>query len=122
MGSNESRAVAIVGLGAVLPDALSVGQFWDNLIQRRYSITEVPPDRWSIAHYYNPDPAAPDKTYSKIGGWVQGFDFNWKNFHIPPRVSASMDPSQKWALDITAQALEDYGFPSGRWTWSGPPP
>ena len=78
---------------------------------KRYSITEVPPDRWSIADYYDPDPAAPDKTYSKIGGWVRGFEFDWKQYHIPPRVAAAMDEGQQWAVTIAAEALADYGYP-----------
>lgn len=106
-----NRAVAIVGLGAILPDAPSVAAFWENLLKKRYSITEVPPDRWSEADYYDPDPAAPDKTYSRIGGWVRGFEFDWKQYRVPPKVAAAMDPSQQWAVTIAAHALADYGFP-----------
>ena len=61
----SSRAIAIVGLGAILPDAPNARAFWQNIINKRYSITETPPERWSIADYYDPDHNAPDKTYSK---------------------------------------------------------
>src|SRR5579859_859166 len=110
MDSSE-RAIAIVGLGAILPEAPDVPTFWNNVLRKRYSITDVPPERWSVADYYDPDPAAPDKTYSKIGAWVRGFEFDWKRFHIPPRVVAAMDPSQQWAVSVAAQALDDYGYP-----------
>ena len=111
MEPDINRAVAIVGVGAILPDAPDAPAFWKNLCDKRYSITEVPPDRWSIADYYDPDPSAPDKTYSKIGGWVRGFSFDWKRFRIPPRVAAAMDEGQQWAVTIAAAALADYGYP-----------
>ena len=76
MEDSTGRAIAIVGLGAILPDAPDVQQFWQNIIEKRYSIREVPAERWSTVDYYDPDPAAPDRTYSKIGGWVRGFQFN----------------------------------------------
>ncbi|MCA9973481.1 MAG: acyltransferase domain-containing protein, partial [Anaerolineales bacterium] len=105
------RAIAVVGVGAILPDAPSAAAFWQNLLDRRYSITDVPADRWRAADYYDPDPKAPDKAYSKIGGWVRGFEFDWKRFRIPPRVAAAMDEGQQWALTIAADALADYGYP-----------
>ena len=107
----SERAVAIVGLGAILPDAPSARAFRDNVWAKKYSITEVPPDRWSVADYYDPDPAAPAKTYSKIGAWVRGFQFDWKRWHIPPRVAGAMDEGQQWAITIAAEALADYGYP-----------
>src|SRR5271157_5600422 len=97
------RAIAIVGLGAILPDALDVAAFWQNICGKRYSITEVPSERWNIADYYDAEPKAPDKTYSKIGGWVCGFTFDWKHYHIPPRVVAAMDGTQQWAVAVSAQ-------------------
>ncbi len=109
---STDRAIAIVGVGAVLPDAPSAAAFWNNIIGKRYSITETPPDRWSIADYYDPDPKAPDKTYSKIGGWVRGFEFDWRRFRLPPRVAAAMDEGQQWAVTIAAEALADYGYPN----------
>ncbi len=112
MSERRERAVAVVGLGAILPDALSAPAFWNNVIGRRYSIAEVPAGRWAIADYYDPDPAAPDKSYSKIGGWVRGFAFDWKRFTMPPRVMAVMDEGQQWAVTIAAEALADYGYPS----------
>ena len=105
------NTIAIVGIGAILPGAINASSFWENILNKSYSITEVPPDRWSLDDYYDPSPAAPDKTYSKIGGWVQGFKFDWKKFRIPPKVASAMDLSQQWALTIAEQALADYGYP-----------
>ena len=111
MSERSERAVAIVGLGAILPDAPCARAFRDNVWAEKYSITEVPPDRWSVADYYDPDPAAPAKTYSKIGAWVRGFTFDWKRWVIPPRVAGAMDEGQQWAITIAAEALADYGYP-----------
>lgn len=113
MEETANRAIAIVGAGAILPDAPNVTAFWENVKSGRYSITEVRPDRWDPALYYDPDPAAPDKTYSKIGGWVREFTWDplkWR-MPLPPRVTDAMDQAQKWAIAATREALEDYGYP-----------
>ena len=114
MENTAHRALAIVGVGATLPDAPNVPAFWENVKKGRYSITEVAPQRWDPALYYDPDPAAPDKTYSKIGGWVKEFDWNPRKWRlaIPPRVVEAMDVAQEWAVGCTREALEDYGYPS----------
>ena len=67
MENTAYRAIAIVGAGAILPDAANVSEFWENVKNGRYSISEVQPERWDSALYYDPDHSAPDKTYSKIG-------------------------------------------------------
>jgi acyl transferase domain-containing protein/NAD(P)-dependent dehydrogenase (short-subunit alcohol dehydrogenase family)/acyl carrier protein len=113
MENTSHRAIAIVGVGAVLPDAPNVPAFWKNVKEGRYSISEVSPDRWDPALYYDSDHSAPDKTYSKIGGWVREHVWDpmkWR-LPIPPRVVEAMDESQKWAIACTREALEDYGFP-----------
>ncbi len=113
MEDTSYRAIAIVGVGAVLPDAPNVEAFWKNVKEGRYSISEVKPDRWDPELYYDPDHSAPDKTYSKIGGWVREHVWDpikWR-LPIPPRVVDAMDVSQKWAIASTREALEDYGYP-----------
>ncbi len=113
MENTSYRAIAIVGVGAVLPDATNVHAFWENVKNGRYSISEVQPDRWDPALYYDADPNAPDKTYSTIGGWVRDFAWDPIKWHlpVPPRVVDAMDESQKWAIACTREALEDYGYP-----------
>ena len=113
MEDTAYRAIAIVGAGAILPDAPNVAAFWQNVKTGRYSITEVSPDRWDPALYYDADHSAPDKTYSKIGGWVRDFEWNPLKWHIavPPKVVDAMDDAQKWAIACTREALEDYGYP-----------
>jgi len=113
MEDTAYRAIAIVGVGAVLPDAPNVTAFWENVKSGRYSISEVTPDRWDPALYYDPDPRAPDKTYCKIGSWVREYVWDPMKWHlaIPPRVVEGMDEAQKWAIACTRQALEDYGYP-----------
>jgi acyl transferase domain-containing protein/acyl carrier protein len=107
----SSRAVAIVGVSAILPDAPDAQTFWENIKSSRYSISEVPQGRWDPALYYDPDHSAPDKTYSKIGGWVRDWQWQphqWK-LPIPPTIADAMDDSQKWAVALAHEALVDYG-------------
>ncbi len=113
MESTAHRAIAIVGVGAILPDAPNVPAFWNNIKTGRYSISDVELDRWDPALYYDADPAAPDKTYSKIGGWVREYTWDpmkWK-LPVPPKVADAMDVAQQWAVACTREALEDYGYP-----------
>ena len=113
MEATAQRAIAIVGVGAILPDAPDAATFWTNVKQGRYSITDVTSDRWDPALYYDADPAAPEKTYSKIGGWVRAWEWDpirWK-LPVPPRVGDAMDDGQKWGVACTRQALLDYGWP-----------
>ncbi len=105
------RAVAVIGVGAILPDALDAKAFWQNVVTGRNSVSEVTPDRWNSADYYDPDPKAPGKTYSKIGGWVRGVSFEPTKYRIPPTVAAAMDDGQKWALLCAGEALRDAGHP-----------
>jgi acyl transferase domain-containing protein/acyl carrier protein/NAD(P)-dependent dehydrogenase (short-subunit alcohol dehydrogenase family) len=113
MKSSSHKAIAVVGLGAVLPDAPNVDAVWNNLKTGRYSITDVPTERWNPDFYWDPDPAAPDRSYSKIGGWVR--DFEWQplkwRLPIPPLVSNSMDRTQKWSIIGARQALQSFGYP-----------
>ena len=114
MENTAHRAIAIVGVGAILPDAPNAPAFWNNVKTGRYSISEVPADRWDPERYFDADPNAPDKTYSKIGGWVREYAWDpmkWK-LPIPPRVAAGMDLAQQWAVACTREALEDYGYPN----------
>jgi len=113
MESTAYRAIAIVGAGAILPDAPNVPAFWENIKNGRYSVTEIDPKRWDPALYYDPDHAVPDKTYSKIGGWVRDYAWDPVKWHllVPPRVVDAMDGAQKWAIACTREALEDYGYP-----------
>ena len=114
MEDTAHRAIAIVGAGAIMPDAPNVPAFWENIKAGRYCISEVTPDRWDPASYFDSDHTAPDKTYSKIGGWVREFPWDpikWR-LPIPPRVAQAMDLAQQWALACTREALEDYGYPA----------
>jgi len=97
----------------VLPDAPDAPSFWENIKQGRYSISEVPRDRWDPELFWDADPKAPDKTYSKIGGWVKEWAWEPLKWHlpIPPKVSESMDRTQKWALLGAREALADFGYP-----------
>ena len=102
--------VAVIGLGAVMPDANDLKTFWHNIRTGKDSIREVPPDRWRTEDFYHPDPKVPDKSYTKIGAWISSFEFDSLKYRIPPRVAQAMDNVQKWAVESARQALEDSGY------------
>ena len=102
--------IAIIGLGCVLPGGIGVGNFWKFLLKKGYAVREVSRDRWDPEIYYSSDRSTPDKTYCKIGAFVEGFEFDATKFRIPPNVAQRIDLMQKWALVAAQEALEDAGY------------
>ena len=111
----QPEPIAIVGISAIMPDAPTAQDFWSNIRGGRYSISDVPTDRWDPELFYDADPyTTEDKTYSRIGGWVREFPWEpmaWK-LPIPPSVAAHFDEGQMWSVSASRSALLDAGWPN----------
>jgi len=107
-GSHEP--IAIIGVGAVMPGALNAPEFWENIKGGVSSISDVPPERWNTEFFFSDDREAPDKTYSKIGGWITGYEFDRKQFRMPPSVIDKIDHTQLVCLTSVREALNDAGY------------
>jgi len=53
---------------------------------------------------------APDKTYSRWGGFIDDVAFDPIEFGMPPNSLSSIDPLQLLALKATKDALADSGY------------
>jgi acyl transferase domain-containing protein/NAD(P)-dependent dehydrogenase (short-subunit alcohol dehydrogenase family)/phosphopantetheinyl transferase len=107
----STPAIAIVGIGCRFPGGSTGPEaYWQNIVAQRYAIGEVPKDRWDAELFYDPDPAVPDKTYCRIGGFLTDFVFDPKAFRIPPNVARQVDPVQQITLMCVADALRDAGL------------
>ncbi len=111
-GHNEG--IAIVGLGGIFPDASDIAAYWRNITSGKYSIREIPAERWSTKLFYSADRNAPDKSYSAIGGFLTEPEFDSKAFRIPPAVAETMDLAQRVSLLAVREALQDAGYYNSR--------
>ncbi|MEM9217717.1 MAG: SDR family NAD(P)-dependent oxidoreductase, partial [Cyanobacteria bacterium P01_F01_bin.150] len=110
--SLETDAVAIVGLACRFPGAPDKEAYWQLLTDGMDAIREVPPERWDIDAYYDPDPDAPGKMTTRYGGFIDGIDqFDASFFGIAPREAIELDPQQRLLLEMSWQALEDANIP-----------
>ncbi len=69
--------VAVVGIGALFPASTGPAQFWCNVREGRDLITDVPSTHWLAEDYYDPDPAAADKTYCRRVWWAAARSAAW---------------------------------------------
>ncbi|HZU68918.1 MAG TPA: type I polyketide synthase [Ktedonobacteraceae bacterium] len=109
----RTEPIAIIGMSCRFPGgANSPEAFWKLLVEGRDAITEVPPDRYDINEFYDPDIDAPGKTVSRWGGFLDAIDqFDPMFFGISPREANYLDPQQRLLLEVTWEALERAGIP-----------
>ncbi|MBN2047226.1 MAG: acyltransferase domain-containing protein, partial [Anaerolineaceae bacterium] len=111
--SLSDHPVAIIGLGSIFPQAENISTYWDNIFNEVDCVTDIPASRWAVDDYYDPNPAAPDKTYSKRGAFIPDIDFNPMEFGLPPNILEVTDVSQLLSLVVAKQALSDAGYLEG---------
>ena len=77
------------GVGAILPDAPMLkpsGKRQERPLQHHGSSSRP----MGSELYYDPDHSAPDKTYSKIGGWVREYPWDPMKWRLPFRLASAM--------------------------------
>ncbi|MEA5360343.1 SDR family NAD(P)-dependent oxidoreductase [Amycolatopsis sp., V23-08] len=109
----EPEPVAIVGMGLRLPGKVrDPGGFWRLLRDGRDVVGEVPAQRWRPEEHYDPDPAAPGRSTTRWGAFLDDVDrFDARFFGISRREAVLMDPQQRLLLEVTQEALDDAGVP-----------
>nr|QEG79218.1 polyketide synthase 39849 [Alternaria oxytropis] len=104
--------IAIVGFGCRFPGDITNGEkLWDMLVEKKSARTEVPPDRFNIDAFYNPD-GNRFGTCNNRGGHYLTEDvslFDAPFFSISPAEVMAMDPMQRLLLEVTYEALENSG-------------
>src|SRR5690349_11152040 len=109
--SARTEPLAIVGMACRFPGASDLEALWELLQAGGDAITEIPPDRWDVEAWYDPDPEAPGKMYTRHGGFVDPLrEWDPLFFGISPREAASVDPQQRLLLEVCWEALEHAGI------------
>jgi enediyne polyketide synthase len=108
-----STPIAIVGIACRYPDASSPAELWENVLAGRRAFRRIPDERLRLEDYWSPDPAAPDRFYSRKAAVIEGFEFDRVKYKIAGSTFRTTDMTHWLALDTAARALEDAGFPEG---------
>ncbi|HKL01742.1 MAG TPA: beta-ketoacyl synthase N-terminal-like domain-containing protein, partial [Desulfotignum sp.] len=108
--SKINDEIAVVGMGCTLPDADTPDQLWENILDKRYSIKEMPVDRFDRKLYYSPDRNAEDKTYTILAGSVDHFSFDHERFGYAPDKAKRLSRSQQMVLQTAYKAVENAGL------------
>lgn len=110
--SARMEPIALLGLACRFPGSAGLEAYWQLLSQGQDAIREVPPERWDLERFFDPNPNAPGKINSRYGGFIDSVDaFDAAFFGIAPNEAEMMDPQQRLLLELSWHALEDAGIP-----------
>ena len=113
------ETIAIIGIGCRFPGAKNPESLWQLLRNGVDAITEVPPERWNIDEFYDPQPVTPGKMSTCYGGFLDQVDqFEPGFFGISPREAEHMDPQQRLVLEVAWEALENASIAPDKLTGS----
>ncbi|PQO27337.1 hypothetical protein C5Y96_17490 [Blastopirellula marina] len=104
--SADDRAIAVIGMGCIVPGADELDQFW-NLVESGTDPKGQPPgDRWSPQSRER----ASREGYVPVGGFIEKYEYDWRKHRVPPKQVQEADPLQFMFLDASEKALADAGY------------
>ncbi|MGI2011798.1 beta-ketoacyl synthase N-terminal-like domain-containing protein [Shewanella oncorhynchi] len=109
--SKSASKIAIVGLATQYPDADNPQTFWQNLLDKKDSRTQISREKLNAnpADYQGVQGQS-DRFYCDKGGYIQHFQFDAKGYQLPESAFDGLDESFLWALDCSRKALQDAGI------------
>ena len=107
----RSEPIAVIGIGCRFPGgAENPEAFWRVLYKEIDAVGDIPPDRWDVDAYFDPDPEATGKIVTRRGYFLKDVSrFDPEFFGISPREAVSLDPQHRLLLEVGWEALEDAG-------------
>ncbi len=102
------QEIAIIGIGCRFPGGVEDPRSFRQLLSDGIdAITDIPPDRFPAG-----TGGSDDEPQVRFGGFLNDVDhFDADFFEISAREAVSMDPQQRWLLEVAWEALEDAGVP-----------
>lgn len=104
--------IVIVSAACRLPgNVASTEEFWEMLISGADCVVDIPLSRFDIAPFYDPNPNAIGRSYTRKGAFmseVESFDHEF--FGIPIVEARAMDPQQRLLLEVAYEAFYAAGY------------
>ena len=111
VAGRADEPIAIIGMDGRFAASPDLDSFWSNLIDNRTLITEVPPDRWNAAEWFDSDRTAEHKTYCKWGSFIDDIAaFDPLFFNVSPQQAIWLDPQVRHLMEVAYGAAEDAGY------------
>ncbi|WP_207919674.1 SDR family NAD(P)-dependent oxidoreductase [Micromonospora sp. KC207] len=109
--SADDGRIAVIGMAARLPGSPDVAAFWDNLRSGRHLVGTVPADRWAMEGFYSADRTAPQRSYSRWGGFLDDiYGFDAARFRIGDDDALAMDPHHRILLELAEELWHAAGY------------
>lgn len=96
-------------MGCRFPGAPDLKAFESLLLEGRCSIEELPEDRFNQARYYDPDPAAPGKSYSRIGACLDDVTVDPGRYRLSDEELRAADTVHLWSLEVASATFAHAG-------------
>ncbi|WP_285899929.1 beta-ketoacyl synthase N-terminal-like domain-containing protein, partial [Frankia sp. R82] len=96
-------------MSGLFPMARNHREYWQNVVDGADCTSEVPASRWDLDDYYDADPAAPDRTYSRRGAFIPDVEFSPLEFGLPPNQLEVTSTMQTLSLGVARDLLRDAG-------------
>lgn len=101
---SHAQEIAIVGMAGRYPKAKNPRELWENLVQGRDCIEDIPAERYEERLRHG--------SFERYrGGFMDDVDkFDSLFFNISPREAEMLDPQERLFLEVAWEAIEDAGY------------
>ena len=106
---DDSERIAITGMSILNALGNSPEEVWAASLAMKSGVTLVPPSRWDHALFYDPRPQVPDKTYCKVGAFLD-FHISRNELGIPPHDFRSMTGATRLTMWLADRAIRASGI------------
>ena len=106
---NGPDRVVITGWSLVNSLGSTPEEIWNNSLAMKSGVSDIPVNRWDHNLYYDPNPGATEKTYCRVGAFLD-LDISRKELGISPQDFRTMAESTRLTMFLAHKALQSAGL------------